>query len=295
MRQLIVNADDFGLTRGINRAIIEAHECGIVTSTTIMVNMSGFEEAVQMAKAQPSLGVGLHFNITQGRPVAPIEKVRSLLTRKNEFPGTSTAIARRLLTGGLKTEEVVIELRAQIEKARNAGLKLTHLDSHKHSHALPQVFAAILRTIPDYGIRAVRLQRERTHLSEALKSPAIFKQSAVAAALSLLCRNGQQKMRDSGLFTTDNFYGIAQTGYWTQEWINQLMDSLPEGVSELMCHPGYVDLEMSQAGTRLLHSRQQELHLLVAAESRRLIEARQITLINYSHLPSLLDHFPCCI
>src|SRR5262249_35706710 len=143
MKRLIVNADDFGLTSGVNRAVIRAHENGIVTSTTVMVNMPPFEEAAVMAGQYPSLGVGLHFNITQGEPVAQPKTIRSLLQTTDSFIGTSSALARRWLAGRLKKDEIIIELRAQIEKALSEGLTLTHIDSHKHSHALPLVFDAI--------------------------------------------------------------------------------------------------------------------------------------------------------
>ncbi|HYE76027.1 MAG TPA: ChbG/HpnK family deacetylase, partial [Blastocatellia bacterium] len=177
MKQLIVNADDFGITTGVNRAIIEGHQHGIITSTTLMVNMPGFNEAVQLAKANPKLGVGLHFNITQGQPIASKEKIRSLLNSKLEFTGTSTALAQRSILGRLKSAEIEIELRAQIEKALAAGIKPTHLDSHKHAHALPQVFEVLARVLPEYGIGAVRMMLESTRLTGlSLKQ---LKQSAV--------------------------------------------------------------------------------------------------------------------
>src|SRR5437868_6370726 len=136
MKYLIVNADDFGLTSGVNRAVVEAHTRGILTSTTLMANMLAFDDAMRLAKANPGLGVGLHFNITQGKPVADASRVRGLLDEGGEFLGTSTALLRRALAGKLHVQEVEIELRAQIEKVLGAGLSLTHVDSHKHAHAL---------------------------------------------------------------------------------------------------------------------------------------------------------------
>ncbi|HZS07574.1 MAG TPA: ChbG/HpnK family deacetylase [Blastocatellia bacterium] len=284
MRRLVVNADDFGFTSGVNRAVIEGHRRGIITSTTLMANMPGFDEAVRLARGNPSLGVGLHFNITQGRPVAPAAQVRSLTDGRGEFPGTSTAVAKRLVTGGLRRAEIVIELRAQIEKALNAGLRLSHVDSHKHTHALPQVFDAIIRTIPDYGIGAVRLQRERWRPGGMLTSPKVVKQGAVALALSQLCRADLVKMRRAGLRTTDAFFGITQTGFWTKQWLARLIENLPEGASELMCHPGYVNEEMRRAGTRLTASREQELRLLTDPEIVALVRNRGVKLVNYAEV-----------
>lgn len=281
MRCLIVNADDFGFTAGVNRAIIEGHTRGIVTSTTLMVNMPAFADAVRLAKEHPLLGVGLHFNITQGRPVAPARQVRSLLNEHDEFPGTSTAIAKRLLSGGLRRADVVTELRAQIEQALSAGVRLTHVDSHKHSHALPQVFDAIVSTIPDYGISAVRLQREQWRLSNTPGSLQLMKQGAVSFALSQLCRAGKTKLQHAKLRSTDAFFGITQTGFWTKQWLSHLIGTLPEGISELMCHPGYADAEISRIGTRLTVSREHELRLLTDPDIVDLPSRHAVKLVNY--------------
>src|SRR5215813_4743172 len=187
-KRLIVNADDFGLTAGVNRAVIEGHTRGVITSATLMANMPAFDAAVRLAKDHPSLGVGLHINITQGRPVADASRVGSLINDRGEFWGTSMAVFKRLLAGRLKIEEVVIELRAQIEKALNAGLRPTHVDSHKHTHALPQICEAIISTVKDYGINAVRLPREDWRFDRDAKSLKLIFQSAGAFGLSQLCR-----------------------------------------------------------------------------------------------------------
>ncbi len=283
MRSLIVNADDFGFTLGVNRAVIEGHRHGIITSTTLMANMPRFAEAVQLAKDNPSLGVGLHFNITQGRPVAPAAQVRSLLDERGEFCGTSTAVATQLLTGKPWRTEIIVELRAQIEKAMQAGIRLTHVDTHKHAHALPQVLNAIAQTIPDYGITAVRLPRERWRWMKP-SSPGLVKQAFGAVAMSLLCRVGQRPLQRAGLRTTDAFFGMTQTGFWTKAWLIKLLAELPDGTSELMCHPGYEDEEMQRAGTRLLASRAQEFQLLTDPEIIALVHSRAIKLVNYSEV-----------
>src|ERR1043165_8189549 len=130
MKRLIVNADDFGLTSGINRAVIEGHCHGIITSTTVMVNMPGFADAARLAREHPSLGVGLHLNITQGQPLALASQVRSLTNERGEFWQKSSATLWRALKNELRVDEVAIELRAQIEKALAAGIRLTHIDGH---------------------------------------------------------------------------------------------------------------------------------------------------------------------
>lgn len=281
MKQLIVNADDFGLTPGVNRAIIVGHTRGIITSTTLMANMPAFAEAVRLAQEHARLGVGLHFNITQGSPVARPELVRSLLNARGEFLGTGM-LAWRALVGQLRGAEVRIELRAQLEKAIKAGLRLTHVDSHKHTHALPQVLQAIAATIPDYGLYAVRLPRERAQFTTG--SRRLLQQSIAAFGLSQLCRLSQGRLRQTSLQATTAFFGIAQTGYWSKRWLLELLARLPAGASELMCHPGYADEALGQLQTRLRASRQVELQLLTDPEISAAVRAHNITLINYGQL-----------
>jgi hopanoid biosynthesis associated protein HpnK len=284
MKRLIVNADDFGLTEGVNRAIIECHTGGIVSSATLMANMPAFEDAVRRAKAHPMLGVGLHFNITQGPPLADPARIPGLLDANGNFPGTGTELAKRLLRGRFREDEVIRELRAQIERALDAGLGLTHVDTHKHAHALPSICRAIARTIGDYGIRAMRLPRERGAFGWRGTSWNARKQAAAAAALSWLCIPGARALRECGIQSTDHFFGITQTGFWTREWLLALPDHLPEGVSELMCHPGYDDADLGAIGTRLRISRVNEMNLLTDPAARARLTARDVRLITYAQL-----------
>jgi len=284
MRGLIVNADDFGLTPGVNRAIIEAHTQGIVTSATLMANMPALAEAVELAKAHPSLGVGLHFNLTQGRPVSEANKVRSLLNAAGEFLGTSTKLARRSLLGQLDLAEVRRELCAQLESLEATGLTITHVDSHKHAHAWPAIMHVIEQTLEDYNIHALRLPREQVRWTQALASAKQVKQSLTATGLRWLCRSTAHDLAAAQLHTPTAFFGVAQTGNWSREWLLDLLDQLPEGISELMCHPGYADSELSSAGTRLHASRETELRLLTAPEIRAAIEAHGIQLLHFGQL-----------
>jgi hopanoid biosynthesis associated protein HpnK len=284
MRYLIVNADDFGLTGGINRAVIEAHTHGIVTSTTLMANMPAFDDAVRLAKTHPSLGVGLHFNITQGRPVAEAARVRSLLDERGEFLGSSAALLRRALTGRLRWREVEIEFCAQVEKVLSAELKLTHVDSHKHAHALPQVCGVIAQAVGKYGINAARLPRVRWRFESLGASGKLMRRSFAALGLAQLCRVGTARLRRAGVGTTDAFFGVTQTGLWAKQWLLGLIGSLPDGVSELMSHPGYEDEELGQIDTRLRASRQNELSLLTDPDVVSSLRKHGVGLISYAQL-----------
>jgi hopanoid biosynthesis associated protein HpnK len=284
MKKLIVNADDFGLTAGVNRAIIEGHTRGIVSSATLMANMPAFDDAVRLAKEHPSLGVGLHFNLTQGRPVAEAARVRSLLDDRGEFRGTTTALLKRALAGRVNNQEIAVELQAQIEKALNAGLRLTHVDSHKHSHALPQVCDAIIATIAAYGINAARLPREHWRFDRSANSFSLIYQSLGALGIAQLCRIGETKLRRAGVKTPGAFFGVARTGCWAKEWLIGLIENLPEGVSELMCHPGYDDNELGGVKTRLRGSRVNELRLLTDPDVAAKLKEQGVRLINFSGL-----------
>jgi hopanoid biosynthesis associated protein HpnK len=283
-KRLIVNADDFGLTAGVNRAIIEGHTRGAITSATLMANMPAFDAAVRLAQDHSSLGVGLHINITQGRPVAEASRVGSLINDRGEFWGTSGAILKRMLAGRLKIEEVVIELRAQIEKALKTGLRLTHVDSHKHTHALPQICEAIISTIKEYGIDAVRAPRERWRFDRGAESFEVIKQSAGAFGISQLCRVSDARLKKSNVRTPDFFFGVARTGFWTKSWLIDLIERLPAGASELMCHPGYEDTELDGVKTRLRASRTNELRLLTDPDVVAKLKENGVELINFSSL-----------
>lgn len=282
MKYLIVNADDFGMTPGINQAVIDGHTRGIITSATIMANMPAFDEAVNLARMHPGLGVGLHFNLTQGAPLTHPSGIESLLNSAGLFHGTSTALARKALLGRLKKEDVIVELRSQIEKVLGAGLRLTHIDSHKHAHALPLVSQAIIETIPQYGILSIRLPDERSADVSITGAPALLKQRLVAGALSFLCRRIRPELGQ--VKTTDNFHGITRTGYWTRDWLMSLFDRLGDGTSELMCHPGYLERQSSSVKTRLTRSRLSELELLTDPELKTHLAAREIQLVNFDFL-----------
>jgi chitin disaccharide deacetylase len=282
MKSLIVNADDFGLTSGVNRAVIEGHKRGIITSATIMANMTAFDEAVRLAKEHTSLGVGLHFNITQGKPVAAALMLRSLTDTRGEFLG-SAAFIRSSLTRQMRIEEIVIELRAQIEKVINAGLHLTHIDSHKHSHAFPQVCDALINTIGDYGIFAIRLPREQWNFSGGTRSIKIISQSIGALALAQLCGPSRERMRKAKIRTSDVIFGIAQSGLWTKQMMLKIIEHLPEGISELMCHPGYDDEELKIVKTRLRGSRMSELKLLTDPEIIEKVHGSQVRLTSWEY------------
>ncbi len=292
MRNLIVNADDLGWTAGVNRGIAEAHRNGIVTSTSLLANGCAFDDGVRTSSELPRLGVGVHLNLSDGKPVAPKKEVHSLLNEAGEFSGGPENLLFRLTAKNLDVNDVEREWDAQIKKVQAAGIHATHLDGHKHVQMLPGLFGIALRLAKKHGIEAVRVSHEASSLRAALtdgsEAPGVvLKQGVQARGLKLLGRDAKKMAEHAGIATADYFCGIAQTGVLTKKGVQQLLASLPEGTTELMCHPGYADTELQKSATRLQQSRQIELEILTDKAIRKIIAELGIRLINYQQIGAL--------
>jgi predicted glycoside hydrolase/deacetylase ChbG (UPF0249 family) len=252
VRLLIVNADDFGLTRGVSRGILDAHRDGIVTSTTALVNLAPHPDLDEEARGLEGLGLGLHLNLTWGAPVSPPATVPSLVSPEGRFVRDVGAVGARATA-----EDVRREAEAQIEAfARRFGRPPSHLDSHHHVHRQPGVMEAVL------GV-------------------------ALAAALPLRSQDGgfREGLRRRGARTPDHFLGgDAPAPYWTAERLLDALASLPLGITELMCHPGRYDEAL--AYSRYGREREAELAALVNPEARGTVERLGIGLATFDALPA---------
>ena len=287
MKNLIVNADDLGWTDGINRGILEAFHHGIVTSTSLLANGAAFAGGVEAAKSAPGLGVGVHLNLSDGPPAADREIVTTLLNSDGEFAGGPESLLLRRARHALLLAEVENEWDAQIQKVRDAGIAPTHLDGHKHVHMLPGLFEIALKLAKRHGVGAIRVSLEASSLRTALSSGSkrhagvIMKQGVQARGLKLLARDAREQADRAGISTADYFCGIAQTGELTRAGVEQFVKSLPDGTTELMCHPGYADAALRKTATRLQDSRQTELQILTDTGIRNLVASLGIRLIDY--------------
>jgi hopanoid biosynthesis associated protein HpnK len=292
VKNLIVNADDLGWTEGVNKGIAEAHRHGIVTSTSMLANGKAFAKAVELVEKMPALGVGVHLNLSDGAPVAERKQVGSLVNSKGIMQGGPESLLLRMARRGLAVEQVEREWDAQIRKVRDVGIQPTHLDGHKHVHMLPGLFEIALRLGKRHGIGAVRIAHEASTLRAALSAGAeqhagvVMRQGVQARGLKLLARDARELAERAGIATADYFCGIAQTGELTREGIARLLENLPEGTTELMCHPGYADAELEESATRLQHSRQTELEILTDKGIRKLVASQGIRLIDYGLVAS---------
>lgn len=288
MKLLVVNADDFGMSEGINIGILEAHRRGIVTSTTLLANGAAFDHAVALAKSAPQLGIGVHLNLTQGRPLSESATTKSLVNKHGEFHSHSVLLQRKFW-GRLRLVDVRREFAAQIEKVRAAGLAITHLDGHKHVHMLPGILEAVLELARYFGINGVRWASEQSpKLSTLLRqnsgsAAALLGQFGRSRLLRLITKNSRARLREAGICFPSNFYGITQTGSLDYRQLAAILQALHSGTSELMCHPGYVD-DIAPELTRLRAARQIELDALTRRETLQLVAQLGIHLINYGGL-----------
>jgi len=294
MRRLIVNADDFGLTVGVNRAIGEAHEHGIVTSTTVMANSRAFSYAAGMARAasgETKFSVGCHVVLMDGEPVLPADKIPTLLEPSSNgarrFRDSLNDFAIASFRHKLNPEEIEAEAAAQIERLQSSGIQPTHFDTHKHAHMFAAVLRPLLRAAKARGVAAVRNpfgQVWPLPLSNLLRTRQVWKRFAQLNVLRKLAGPFREEVARHGLRTTDGSLGVLATGSLDLKLFTSMIENMPEGTWEFVCHPGYNDAELDAVRTRLRQSREQELQLLTSPEAKELLRRRGIELISYREL-----------
>ena len=287
MRRLIVNADDFGLTSGVNRAIIELHAAGLVTSTSLMARTAATGEAIELARATASLGVGCHVVLVDGEPVLPPERISSLVdARTGRFPNSLATFLLRLFAGRIRAEEIEAEAAAQIAYLQQRGVRLTHIDTHKHAHIFSAVLRPMLRAARAAGIRAVRHPFEpEWAVRAAIGAP--LARAVQIAALRPLAPRSRHVIEQEGFITTDGTIAVAGTGTLNEATLRSLFEQLPAGTWELVSHPSYNDADLARVRTRLRASRDVERLALTAIR-----EVPGIELISFAELETSAPSTP---
>jgi predicted glycoside hydrolase/deacetylase ChbG (UPF0249 family) len=285
LRQLVVNADDLGLTVGVNDGIFDAHELGILTSASLFANAPATEDAIRRARSQASLGVGVHLALVDGTPTLPARSIPTLVTGDGRFRPSWRPFIAACLQHRVSLDEVERELTAQIERIRGAGISPTHLDAHKHVHAYPPVFAIVARLAARFGIPVVRVPYERWSASLALgresDQPRITRRQAwLNAAMWPWAQRNYRVAAGLGL-RTPYFIGRIDTGILSRPALRRMLRRAPAGVTELMVHPGYIDEALRRMSTRLVDSRLEEVALLCSMETRALLVGERIQLVRH--------------
>lgn len=277
LQSLIVSADDFGYTRGVNRAILEACRNGVVTSASLLANGAAFEDAVGGALAEPQLDVGCHLNFVEGNPVSPRERIPRLVGSDGRFR-TAWQLATRLALGTVPESEIELEAGAQIQKLLHAGLRVSHIDTHKHTHTHPAVARAVARAARQYGIGWIRRPFENVLPASGRK---FWRKRLLVGSLNLLAPSFERRMAAMELTMPDFFSGILLTGRLTRQEFGATLLALPAGLTEVMCHPGYCDEDLDQASTRLRRQRELERETVSDGMWRRRTQELGIELVSF--------------
>jgi hopanoid biosynthesis associated protein HpnK len=268
VKRLIINADDFGLTSGVNHAVIELHQRGVLTSATLMAKAAATDEAIALALSNPTLGVGCHVVLVDGEPVLDSRHdIPNLADPINgQFRRTLVSFVHDLFVGRIPAKELEAEAVAQIGRLQDRGLQLTHVDTHKHTHMFPKVLRPLLRAARGAGIRCVRNPFEaRWSLASTPGAPLMRR--AQVHLLRLLEPAFLRIVAEEGFTTTQGALGVLATGTLDRATVNSLLPRMPDGTWELVAHPGYNDHDLAKARTRLLASRETEMDALDALDA----------------------------
>lgn len=277
-KQLIINADDFGIHPAVNAAVRKAATEGILTSTSLMAGGDAFDEAVEMARSMPSLGIGIHLTLVGGiKSVLPPSEVPSLTWDNGVFCHDYGKLIVRDLEGKISLSEVYAEWDAQIQKIMNTGLPVTHMDGHQHMHMWPHFYPIARDLAKKYHISCMRVPEEDVLFG--MKDGHIIRWAA-KNGLSLLSRMHRPDLKKNHIRTNDHFFGMLYGGHLSPERFAKFILQTRPGITEIMCHPSADTRAMEDTFHWGYHG-EDELAGLLADINRELIEKKQISLISY--------------
>lgn len=295
MPRLILNADDFGLTPGVNQSIVELNRAGALTSATLMATARHFSAAAAEAVApahpdHPALGVGCHVVLVDGVPALPRSEIPALATASGGFRPQLSTFVYDLFRGSIPEAEIELEAVAQIRLLQSAGVRVTHLDTHKHTHMFARVLRPLLRAARLCGVRAIR------NPFEPAWSVAATPNAPLARRLQVRALRSQQKdflqlVRQAGLATTTGSLGVLATGTLDAPTVERLLTHLPEGTWELVCHPAYFDRELESVRTRLRESRATEHAALLEVVPSFASDHPEVELIHFGQVAFAKNSF----
>ena len=277
-KQLIINADDFGIHPAVNEAVRKAATEGILTSTSLMAGGDAFDEAVEMARSMPSLGIGIHLTLVGGiKSVLPPSEVPSLTWDNGVFCHDNGKLIVRDLEGKILLSEVYAEWDAQIQKIMNTGLPVTHMDGHQHMHMWPHFYPIARDLAKKYHISCMRVPDEDVLFG--MKDGHIIRWAA-KNGLSLLSRMHRPDLKKNHIRTNDHFFGMLYGGHLSPERFAKFILQTKPGITEIMCHPSADTRAMEDTFHWGYHG-EDELAGLLADINRELIAKKQISLISY--------------
>ena len=285
-RYLIVNGDDFGLSPQVNAGILRAHQQGILTNTSLMVTAPAWEEAVELARSTPSLGVGLHVTLVQGRAALSRQHLRVIIDSEGDFTRDPIRAGLQYYFSRRAREEVQAECRAQLERFLETGLALSHVDGHLNIHMHPVVMDALLALAQEYPIPAIRLTREDLTTSLTLNPRHALRKRWESVVFTSLARTTEKKLHNAFILHPDHLFGLHQSGAVDESYLLGLLPRLQAGVTELYCHPAFLPCPEVERWTPT-YQRDVELAALTSPTVREMVAEQDIRLIHYRGLPAL--------
>lgn len=281
MKQLIVNADDFGLHTHVNHGIYDGHKNGIITSTSLMPTGLAFEHAVSIAHETPSLGIGIHLTLVGETTVLDASKIPSLVDKDGRLPVQYPQFLLHYGLGKIQAKDVAKELFAQVKKVMNTGISVTHLDSHQHMHIVPGVIDIVIALAKEFKIPAIRIPAEPYSFTG--NYPASLARIMGRCGLTFLAEQARKKIIKSGLYTTQNFFGMVAGGNMQEMYLSEILKNLPNGTSEVMMHPGEGEDELSKSYSWGYHWKS-ELAATKSNSIKEFITSSHIQLISFHDL-----------
>lgn len=282
-RRLIVSADDFGMSSGVNAGILTAHRDGILTNASLMVTGAACAEAVQLARATPALAVGLHLVLVQGRAATPPPAIPRLVGAGGTFRTNPVTTGFHYFFGPGTGAELRREIRAQLEAFAATGLALSHVDGHLNVHLHPTVLGILVELAPAFGIRAMRLPREPVSTSLRLDRRAPLRKVVEAATFRSLVRYARPRLAAQGIHCIDQVFGLHQSGHITEPYLLGVIAVLPPGTTEIYCHASHVDAEAARWRPRDYEC-EAELEALCSPRVRAALREQGVELVSYRDL-----------
>jgi hopanoid biosynthesis associated protein HpnK len=279
VKTLIVNADDFGLSREVNAAVVKAHREGILTSASLMVAEDGRDEAARLARENPGLDVGLHAVVCRGRSVLPPAEIAPAVDALGRFPDNAVLTGLRWYFDKQLQAKLKAELRAQVEKHLELVGYLNHIDGHLNFHVHPVVADILVGLAVEYKVPCLRLPREPVLTTLRLRRDHAARKAVEAVIFRALSSRTRRLMRERGLTSTDALFGLHQSGHLDEDYIVAIIDRLPEGSTELYFHPA-----MDIGDTPPSASAQVEVEILTNPRVRDALVARGVRLTNFAEL-----------
>ncbi len=279
MKKIIVNADDFGRHELINRAVERAFNFGCLKSATLMAGGIAFIDAVDVAKKNSGLGVGIHFTLANGNPVLPPEEIPSLVTADGIFHGDYVKFLKRYLSGKISLAEVRSELAAQLEKILNAGLTLTHFDSHQHLHHVPGIIEIVLSLAKAAGIRCMRVADTKLFDGELDSLGKLFGRLGLGSLAKFAAYMAHKK----NFATPEHFAGIVAGESVDEKFLLKLIENMREGTTEVMLHPG-TDNKILRDFCSWEHDFEAELNAVTSEKILNALAEKNISATNFSDL-----------